>query len=183
MTRIWNDLRFAVRTLLRRPLYFAAGVLTLGLGIGANSLIFSVVEATLLRPLPYGDPDRVVAVWSQWADFEKTWVSQAEFALYRDGVESFDGVAAFYLDRITLGGGDPERVGGAGVTPGMLEVLGVAPVRGRAFTAEDAAAEADVVMLGFERWRSHGRWWRHQRRKHHRAGKFWVPRLERQHNY
>ncbi len=153
MSQLWNDLRFAARTLARRPLYLVAGVLTLALAIGANSLIFSVVSSTLLAPLPYPEPERLVTVWSQWVNFPKTWVSLSEYALYRDRVASFDGVALIDPERVTLGGaGEPERVDAVWVTPGLFEVLGVKPSRGRAFTAEEAAAEADVVMIGHELW-------------------------------
>lgn len=153
MTQLWTDLRFAARTLARRPLYLAAGVLTLALAIGANSLIFSVVQSTLLAPLPYGEPDRLVTIWSQWVSFPQTSVSEAEYALYRDQVGAFDGVAMIAQGQVTLGGaGEPERVDLLGATRNLLSVLGVEPYRGRGFTAEEAVAGDGVAMIGYELW-------------------------------
>ncbi|MCB1033251.1 MAG: ABC transporter permease, partial [Acidobacteria bacterium] len=153
MSTTWQDLRFAARNLRKRPLFAAASVLTLALGVGANTLIFSVAESSLLRPLPYAQPERLVAVWSQWVDFDKTWVSPAEYALYRDDIESLGEVGAFGQATVTLGGEEaPERVDAVATTRNLLAVLGLSPALGREFTAEETASEADVVLLSHELW-------------------------------
>ena len=83
METFWQDLRYGVRALARTPAFTLVAILTLGLGIGANAAIFSVTRAVLLSPLPYADTERTVAIWSRWADFDKTWVSEAELLDYR----------------------------------------------------------------------------------------------------
>ena len=80
---LWQDARRGARALARTPGFTIAAVLTLALGIGANSAIFTVVNAVLLKPLPYADPDQRVMIWSRWVGFDKTWVSQAEVHDYR----------------------------------------------------------------------------------------------------
>ena len=106
MTGWLDEVRHASRSLSRRPGFALLSVLLLGAGIAINTTQFGVVRAVLLRPLPYPEPDRLVAIWSQWIDFEETWVSQGEYREYRDLVSSFDGVALFERDTVTLGG-DP----------------------------------------------------------------------------
>jgi putative ABC transport system permease protein len=162
MLQSLKDFQQSVRALARRPAFALTSMATLALAIGANALIFSAVEAVLLRPLPYGEDDRLVTVASQWVNFPKTWVSADEYALYRDQVESFAAVGAFTGASLTLGsagslgnggvGDRPERVDSAGVSPNLLKVLGLAPALGRSFSPEEAAAQADVVMLSHEIW-------------------------------
>lgn len=153
MSQLLRDLRFAGRSLRQRPAYFVVAVLTLALGLGANSLIFSVVEATLLRPLPYGEAHRLVTVWSQWVDFPKTWVSQGEVAAYRDTIDSFEAVAAFGRGQATLELGEvAERVPAVSVTRNLLDVVGLEPALGRAFTEQEAQQGAPVIMIGHELW-------------------------------
>jgi predicted permease len=149
-----RNLRLSLRALARRPAFVLTSVATLALGIGANALIFSAVEAVLLRPLPYGGEERLVTVASQWVNFPKTWISQAEYALYRDQVESFEAIGMFGGTTVTVGGAGerPERVDAAFVTPGLLGVLGLAPALGPGFTGEPGEAETPVVMLSHELW-------------------------------
>ena len=108
MTGILDEIRHALRSLLRRPGFALLSVLLLGAGIAINTTQFAVVRAVLLRPLPYPEPDRLVAIWSQWVDFEETWVSEGEYREYRDHVAAFDGVALFARQSVTLGG-EPRR--------------------------------------------------------------------------
>jgi len=150
-----QDIRYAFRSLSRTPGFTAVVVLTLALGIGANVALVSVVRAVVLRPLPYGAPARIVSVWSQWAGFPKTWVSMAEYRLYRDTFESFEDVGLYFSTSANLTDGDnPERIGLVGITPNLFSVLGVDPVAGRGFTREEAKPEtSEVAVLSDALWR------------------------------
>jgi putative ABC transport system permease protein len=151
---VWQDLRFGARTLLRQPGFASIAVLTLALGIGANAAIFSVVNAVLLRPLPWREPDRAVMIWSRWTAFDKTWVATGEVVDYRRRSRTLSDVAAWGEGQVNLtGDGEPERVAAASVTAGLFSTLGVTPLIGRAFTtAEDVPNGADLVVLGFGLW-------------------------------
>ena len=149
-----GDLRYGARGLRRAPGFALAAALTLALGIGVTTALFSVVEAVLLQPLPFGDPTRTVLLWSSWKDFPKTWVSYDEYELYRDESRTFDGMALFsdYPATVT-GSGEPERVRASQVTHGILRVLGVAPALGRGFLPEEDVPNGPrVAMLGHELW-------------------------------
>ena len=112
MDAILQDFRLACRALLRQPGFAVVAVLTLGLGMGATSAIFSVFRAVLLSPLPYSEPDRRVMVWSRWTGWDKTWVSPAEVRDYRERARSLQAVAAWSTGQANLtGSGNPERVG------------------------------------------------------------------------
>ncbi len=151
----WRDLRYAARTLRRQPGFTAAALLTLALGIGATTAVFSVVQHVLLTPLPYEDPDRAVVIWSRWRGFDKTWVSDAEILDYRSRTSSFTEVGAWGTRQVNLTGGaeDPVRVGAGDITPNLLSVLGVSPLMGRGFTEAEATADTPtVVILSYELW-------------------------------
>lgn len=150
----WQDLRFGYRTLRRNPGFSAVAVMTLALGIGANAAIFSVVNAVLLRPLPWRDPDRAVMIWSRWVSFDKTWVASGEVVDYRRRSRTLSEVAAWGEGPVNLtGDGEPERVAAAAVTANLFSTLGVAPIVGRTFTpAEDVPNGPDLVVLGFGLW-------------------------------
>ena len=121
MSTLLQDLRFALRGLAKQRGFTLVALLTLALGIGANSAIFGIVNAVLLRPLPYQDPDRVVLLWSHWTNWTKTWVSQGELVDYQEQARSLEHVAAFSSTSFNLtGGGDPLRVLAAQVQPGDL---------------------------------------------------------------
>ena len=149
-------LRLAVRTLLRRPGFCAVVVLTLALGIGATSAIFTVVNGVLLRPLPYRAPDRLAMIWSQWNNFDKTWLSPAEYEDYQRQTTLFEDVAAWDDNSevaITGGGAAAESVPAIEMTANMLSVVGMSPQLGRTFTAiEDAPNGPAVVMIGYDLW-------------------------------
>ena len=125
METFWQDLRYGVRALARTPAFTAVAILTLGLGIGANAAIFSVTRAVLLSPLPYADTQRTVAIWSRWADFDKTWVSEAELLDYRQA-RSLRDAGAWSTTQANLTGSraEPERVGAARVTPNVFTARG-----------------------------------------------------------
>jgi predicted permease len=151
---IWQDLRFGGRTLTRSPGFAVIAILTLALGIGANAAIFSVVNAVLLTPLPWSEPDRTVMIWSKWTAFDKTWVAAGEVVDYRKRSRTLEDVAAWSDGQVNLTGhGDPERVRAANVSANLFSTLGVRPLIGRTFTAtEDMPNGPRVVVLGYGVW-------------------------------
>ena len=156
MDAMWRDLRFALRGLARSPAFTAIAVLTLALGIGANTAIFSVVNAVLLRPLSYGDPDRLVALTSSFSTRGETnvQVSAPELNDYRREVAAFEDAAGAWPININLtGNGEPERIAAAVVSPNFFRVLGVAPTLGRDFTDQDAGGRIGyVALISYELW-------------------------------
>jgi putative ABC transport system permease protein len=151
-----QDLRFALRGLVKQPGFTLVALLTLALGIGANTAIFGIVNAVLLRPLPYHEPDRVVLLWSHWINWSKTWVSQGELVDYQEQARSLEHVAAFSSTSFNLtGSGDPLRVLAAQAQPEIFAALGAQPIAGRLFTSdEDRPGHEHVVMLTEGLWRS-----------------------------
>jgi putative ABC transport system permease protein len=152
-----QDLRYAVRTLTREPGFTLVALVTLALGIGANTAIFSIVNAVLLRPLPYHEPDRVVLLWSHWTNWTKTWVSEPELADYQRQAQSLEHVAGFSSTSFNLAGGgsEPLRVLAAQVQAPMFDALGAKPILGRVFSAdEDRPGRERVVLLTEGLWRS-----------------------------
>jgi predicted permease len=150
MATLLDDLRLAVRALRRAPGFTAVVVLTLALGVGANAALFSVVDALLLRPLPFREPSRLVAVWPQQAH------TQAEFVRLREpgALPQLVGVAAHGKGDVSLTGvGEPVRLSGVQVSAGWFELLGLQPRLGRTFTAEEERAGAPgVVVLSHALW-------------------------------
>lgn len=151
---LWRDLRYAARVLKRQPGFAASAILTLALGIGANTAVFSVIQHVLLAPLPYTEPDRVGVIWSKWTGYDKTWVSDAEVEDYRTRTTVFDGVGAWSVGQANLNGdGEPARVGGAAVTANLFDVLGVPPLLGRTFTPDEVTADGtSAVILSYGLW-------------------------------
>ena len=153
-----QDLVYALRSLRKSPGYAAVTILTLALGIGANTAIFSVVNGVILKPLPYPAPERLVFITSQFPGlgFDQFWVSAPEFIEFAEGNRSFQQVGAYRAGAVNLGTPDqPRRVNSAVVTSELMPVLGVAPLRGRQFTREDTLPGAeDVAVLASELWRS-----------------------------
>jgi putative ABC transport system permease protein len=154
-----QDLRYALRTLVRWPGFTAVVVLTLALGIGANAAIFSVVNAVLLRPLPYADPDRLVFVLGTPTDGDSAKVgsssSYPDFADLRERTRSFSQLAAFSVRQTTVTGKafEPAIVSGAPVTANLFPTLGVTPLLGRLFGADDdRPGAARVAVLSYEFW-------------------------------
>src|SRR3954465_3695265 len=126
METFLQDIRFGARTLARNPGFACVAVLTLALGVGANAAIFSVVNAVLLRPLPWSDPDRAVMIWSRWTAFEKTWVADGEVNDYRRRASTLAEVAAWSDGQVNLTGeGEPERANAGNVTANLFSTLGV----------------------------------------------------------
>jgi predicted permease len=153
---LWQDARFGMRMLIKRPGFTAVAILTLGLGIGANTAIFSVVEAVLLRPLPYHDPDRLVLLKqsSVKGSLATATISQFDFGTLRDQNHAFSQIAAYANTGFNMTGrGNAERLAGATVTGDLFAVLGVAPVVGRTFRAEeDSPGRNQVCILSYGLW-------------------------------
>jgi putative ABC transport system permease protein len=148
---IGQDIRFAVRSLLRRPRFAAIVVSTIALGVGANAAIFSVVRGVLLRPLAYPEPDRVVA-FGHKAPY---WLaSLPEYFDYKRELRSFESIAAFTQNEGNLATPDePERISVASVSPEFFPVLGMTPAIGRTFAPdEDMVAPATVVVMSYSLW-------------------------------
>jgi len=143
---MFQDLRYGVRMLLKHKGFTVVAVLTLALGIGAITAIFSVVNAVLLRPLPYRDPDRLALVPN---------ARGTDFLRWRDEAKAFESIAAFYFETDDLtGSGEPERLAAGYVSANLFATLGVAPALGRAFTPEeDREGGAPVVVLSDSLWR------------------------------
>lgn len=156
MEVLFKDIRYALRGLLKRPGFTAIVVITLGLGIGTNTAIFSVVNAVLLRPLPYPDPDRIVMIWQkqEMRGFDRMSVSPEEFAGYRDRNHSFSAIAAYsFGGRDLTGAGEAERIRIARVTEQFFSLLGTHPVRGRTFLNEEHQEGRDrVAILSYDLW-------------------------------
>jgi predicted permease len=156
MDRLQQDLVYALRNLRKSPGYALVTVLTLALGIGANTAIFSVVNGVVLRPLAYPEPNRLVFITSQFPTlgFDQFWVSAPEFLEFRERNQAFEDVGAYRSGAVNLGTPDqPRRVNSAVITSELMPVLGVQPVRGRMFSREDTLPGAeDVGILSSELW-------------------------------
>jgi predicted permease len=149
----WNDVRFAARALRRRPGFTTVATLTLALGIAATTTLFGVVKRVLLTPLPYGDANGVVVVWSAWKGFDHTWLSYDEWEGWRARIPAFADIALFSDGSATFDGDAPERIRVANVHANLFSILRVRPMIGRTFTAaEDQANGPRVVMLGYGLW-------------------------------
>lgn len=156
MDSLLHDLRYAARQLARRPGYAAVALLTLALGLGATTAIFSVVNGVLLSPLAYPRPDRLVMVWERNVahHVETNTVNPGNFNDWRHRATSFTGLAAASWASLTFTGGSPEIVPGRAVTAGFFGVMGTAPELGRVFTADEAAPGGPaVIVLSDGLWR------------------------------
>ncbi|HEX8354474.1 MAG TPA: ABC transporter permease, partial [Pyrinomonadaceae bacterium] len=152
----WKDVTYAARVLLKSPGFTAVAVLAVALGVGANTAIFSVVNAVLLKPLNYEEPDQLVLINHNYPKIDlKASVSAPGYAYYRDNAKSFSGVAAFTGWNVNLTGeGEPERLQGMSVTPGLLRTLGAEAAVGRTFADEEGqAGNNKVVVLSDGFWR------------------------------
>ncbi len=148
-----RTLRYALRGLLRSPGFTAASVLCLGLGFGATTAIFSVVNAVIMRPLPYAQPERLVRLYTEFPGFpggglRKFWTSPIEYVELRRDLKSWQSLDAWTIGGANLGGGaEPLRITTSAVSGGLLRSLGVAPLLGRVHTAEDDAPGAPLTVV------------------------------------
>ncbi|HEX4168682.1 MAG TPA: ABC transporter permease, partial [Bryobacteraceae bacterium] len=154
----WQDLRYAFRSLHGSPAFTIIAILTLGLAIGANTAIFSVLESVLFRQLPYPDPSRLVLL-SDPQDPDDGGLLYQDYQAWKAQTRTFDALAIYYRDsgwsRITLTGqGEPQTVQGAFVSANFFSVMGVRPLLGRSFTPEEEALHERIVVLSHALWTS-----------------------------
>lgn len=152
-----HDVRYALRQVARNPGFAAITVFTLALGIGSTTAIFSIFNATLLRPLPFEDPDRLALLYTSIPNIGYEGpgsVTDPDFPEWQKQNQVFDQIAAFRGKTANMtGSGEPERLAGTAVTASFFSVLGVAPELGRAFTAyEQSAGHENVAVIGHKLW-------------------------------
>lgn len=156
METIWQDLRYGVRMMFKNPGFTVVAIVTLALGIGANTAIFTVVNAVLLRPLPYEDSNRLVWFWENQPDFPRGNLSPADFLDYQAQSGAFEQIAAYrQMDFTLTGDRQPEQIRGLIVSANYFSLLGIAPAVGRVFEPDDGRAGAQRVAVV-----SHGFWQR-----------------------
>src|SRR5688572_5419931 len=155
---MWGDVKYTLRSLTRQPLFYTVVLLTLALGVGANAAIFTVVNAVLLRPLPYPEPDRLMMVWTYnpRQGLDKDVGTYPNFEDWRRASGSFERMSAYFGASMTLtGNGDPAQIRGSRVTYEFFDTLGVAPARGRAFAVANGQAGGERAVI-----LAHGLWTR-----------------------
>src|SRR5581483_1436781 len=162
METLLQDIRFGYRMLRKAPAFTGVAIVVLALGIGANTAIFSVVNAVLLRPLPFQDPDRLVQVWhvpppKSIPGMTKFSVSAANYLDWASQNHSFERMAIYGFTNLNLTGkGEPESVFAIRVSPDFFSVLRARPVLGRTFTPEEnESGHGQVVVLGHAFWQTH----------------------------
>jgi putative ABC transport system permease protein len=151
----WQDVRYGFRMLARSPAFALTAVMTLALGIGANTVMFSIVDSVVIRALPYDDPDRLVVLWenADWAGFPKNTPAPGNFNDWRRMNRSFADMAATTFASASLtGDGVPEQILGRGATANFFSVLGVRPLLGRTFTESEDREGAQVVVISYGLW-------------------------------
>lgn len=159
MGKLWQDIRYAFRTMRRNPGFALVAVLTLAIGIGANVAIFSVVNGVLLEPVPFPHPDRLVLIWE--TDMNRGvlrgTIAATELLDWRTMNHSFEQLSAWRAMFYTItGNGEPEQVWGAQVTGNFFRLLGVAPVLGRDFQSDDEQpGREQVTILSYRFWEGH----------------------------
>ena len=157
MNTLWQDLRYGARMLMKQPSFTLIAVITLALGIGANTAIFSVVKGVLLRPLPYTESQQLVRLFETVERTamggDRMEVAPANFLDWRAQTQSFSGLAAYGLTGSVINsGGEAEHLEGALVTADFFSTLGAVPLRGRTFTVADETVSGRLVMLGHDVW-------------------------------
>jgi hypothetical protein len=157
MDIIVQDLRFAIRGLMRRPGFTLVAALTLALGIGANIAIFSVVNAVLIRPLPYPNAERMVTLWGVQGTQGRNGIVYADYLEWRAQNRTFDDLGVYRGQSVNLTGSDtPDRLFGMFASESFMRLIGATPLQGRTFTASETevATRAPVAVLGYEAWQS-----------------------------
>jgi len=152
---LWQDLRYALRMLAKNPAFTSIAIVAIALGIGANTVIFSAVDAVLLRPLPFKNPEQLVMIWENATHlgFPKDTPSPANFLDWQKQAGSFTGMAAMVERSFNLTGvGEPERLDARRVSANLFELLGVRPLLGRTFVLDDDKPGTHVVLLSYSLW-------------------------------
>ncbi|PWU10610.1 MAG: multidrug ABC transporter substrate-binding protein, partial [Terriglobia bacterium] len=156
MASFLKQLSHIVRRLMRSPGFAAITLITLAIGIGANTAIFSVINAVLLRPLPYLEPGRLVGVWhtAPGVNLKEANASPGCYFIYREANRTFQDIGLWNDDSVNVVGlAEPEQVRALGVTDGILSILGVRPVMGRAFSRkDDLPGNPETVILSYDYW-------------------------------
>src|SRR5436190_7906107 len=142
MESLLQDVRYGVRTLRKSPAFTAVALIVLAVGIGANTAMFSVLNAVLLRPLPYRDSARLIMIWQSFPAMGGGWARVGETTLdyldYRNRTRVFESVAGYASDSYNLtGGSEPERIDAARVTANLFSTVGVQPAVGRGFSEQE----------------------------------------------
>lgn len=152
-----KDFRHGLRILARAPGFTAAAVASLALGIGANTAMFSVIDTVLLKPLPYAEPERLVALWTENRALNLTQQpsTEANIADWRAASRTLSGIAAYDPTSMIVSAGEPRRTSGVRTSANLASVLGVAPQLGRMFTAEEAQRRDPVAVISHEAWQQH----------------------------
>jgi predicted permease len=155
MQTFWQDVQYGLRMLLKNPGFTTIAIVTLALGIGANTALFSVVNGVLLNPLPYQEPERLVALYAKSKEFSRSSISYPNFLDWQRENRSFTALAAFRADNLNLTGvGDPERLRTEMISATFFPILGVKPVVGRVFSEqEDQLGGAPVIIISEGLWR------------------------------
>jgi hypothetical protein len=154
-----QDLRFAFAALRRAPGFAATALLTLALGIGASTAVFSIVHGVLLRPLPYAHPDRLVRVWEEYpggvSPAGNRWLSRSTYAAWRERSTTIEVMGGYALaDYQVVIGGEGMKLFGAQLSPSVMSTLGAAPALGRLFTDDDDRDGASpIVVISEQLWR------------------------------
>src|SRR5438067_3320807 len=152
-----SDFRYALRQLVKCPAFAAVAVLTLALGIGANTAVSGLINALLVMPLPYHDPSNLVLLWAQFPrqGLERIPVSVPEYIDFAKGLRSFTQIASFNYSTCNLAGGNvPERISGAVVSPALFPMLGIEPIAGRTFAQEEQGeGHDDLIVISERLWK------------------------------
>src|SRR5947207_2687822 len=158
METLLKDIRYAVRSLTKHPGFTVVAVITLALGIGANTAIFSVVNAVLLKPLAFKNPEQLMMVWEEasFAGFPRNTPAPANYFDWKELNHSFESLAALDQRNFNLtADGEPEYVTASGVTANSFSLLGVQPLLGRSFQSDEDSPKANrVVLLSYSLWQS-----------------------------
>src|ERR1700687_126240 len=154
MQTLLRDLHYSIRMLAKKPAFTVVATLTLAIGIGANTAIFSLVNAVLIRQLPFENSQKLVWVWSTRVDRDKAFFSIPDFIDYRDRSKTLEQIAAFANWGASLTGADePERMQGVRISTNAFQMLGVSPALGRTLLPEDDRPDSErVVVMSYGLW-------------------------------